>query len=135
MENHAGRPEIAAALDGRVGRSMRFSRTVQKEMMYVAVPAPPPAAGVVRAALPLGAIDRPLTDLYIRIGLGSLAVALLLAALSLAIGRRITRPLEEMRRGAERFAEGRPRGAPGGSRLRGGAHPGRGDEPHGRPAR
>ena len=106
MENHAGRPEVAAALAGEVGRSVRFSRTIQKEMMYVAVPLPPPAAGVVRAALPLGAVDRPLGDLYRRLALGSLAVAVLFTLFSLFIGRRIGRPLEEMRRGAERFAAG-----------------------------
>lgn len=39
MENHRGRPEIAAALDGRTGRDVRRSRTEGVEQLYVAVPA------------------------------------------------------------------------------------------------
>ncbi|MEJ2202015.1 MAG: histidine kinase dimerization/phospho-acceptor domain-containing protein, partial [Desulfuromonadaceae bacterium] len=38
MDNHAGRPEVAEALAGRVGISTRFSNTLQQKMMYVAVP-------------------------------------------------------------------------------------------------
>lgn len=106
MENHADRPEVAAALAGRVGTSVRFSHTVQTPMMYVAVPVESPGAGVVRVALPLDAIDGILRDIYRRIALGGLGVAVLAAALSLFIGRRISRPLELMRRGARRFAEG-----------------------------
>ncbi|MBU0755168.1 MAG: PAS domain-containing sensor histidine kinase, partial [Planctomycetes bacterium] len=38
MENHANRPEIAAAILGRKGVSVRHSYTLDKDMMYVAVP-------------------------------------------------------------------------------------------------
>ncbi|MBE0598237.1 MAG: PAS domain-containing protein [Desulfuromonadales bacterium] len=106
MESHAGRPEIAPALTGRVGTSIRFSRTLQKEMMYVAVPVASPVAGAVRAALPLDAIDLTLRELYLRMVLGGVGVAILAALISLAIARRISRPLEEMRLGAARFAAG-----------------------------
>src|SRR5258705_12808489 len=36
MENHAGRPEIAAALAGRVGSDTRLSNTVGVKFLYVA---------------------------------------------------------------------------------------------------
>jgi len=39
MENHANRPEIAAALAGKVGTDKRVSRTQGVEELYVAVPA------------------------------------------------------------------------------------------------
>ena len=37
MENHAGRPEVRAALAGAVGRDLRRSGTLGVEMLYVAV--------------------------------------------------------------------------------------------------
>ena len=36
MDNHANRPEILMALDGKPGRSTRYSQTLQTQMMYVA---------------------------------------------------------------------------------------------------
>ena len=39
MENHAARPEFAAALKGKTGSDMRKSNTLGVTFMYVAVPA------------------------------------------------------------------------------------------------
>lgn len=50
MENHLSRPEIAAALNGTPGSSIRRSPTTGKDLLYVALPAP---EGVLRLALPL----------------------------------------------------------------------------------
>jgi len=38
MENHAARPEVAAALAGEPGRAMRASETTGVEQLYVAIP-------------------------------------------------------------------------------------------------
>ncbi len=38
VENHAGRPEVSEALDGRVGVAERMSSTVDRLFVYVAVP-------------------------------------------------------------------------------------------------
>jgi two-component system phosphate regulon sensor histidine kinase PhoR len=108
MENHADRPEVAAALGGEVGRATRFSRTLQKNMVYVAVPVVEygQVKGVVRTAVAVNAVDNSLAEVYPSFALGGLAAALLAAALSLFISRRISRPIEEIRQGAERFARG-----------------------------
>ena len=53
MENHATRPEFAAALAGGVGISARFSSTVGTEFLYVAIPS---EDGALRLALPLSEI-------------------------------------------------------------------------------
>jgi len=108
MENHADRPEVRTALAGGVGRATRFSFTLQQEMMYVALPvfADGRVEGVVRAAMAMTAIDRTLRALYLKMVLGGLAAVAAAALLSLFLSRRISRPLEEMRRGAERFARG-----------------------------
>jgi two-component system phosphate regulon sensor histidine kinase PhoR len=52
MENHAGRPEVAAALEGNVGSAVRESRTLGKGFIYAAAPiwVNGEIAGVVRVA-------------------------------------------------------------------------------------
>jgi two-component system phosphate regulon sensor histidine kinase PhoR len=108
MENHAGRPEIKAALSGNRGVYTRYSDTLQQEMMYVAVPMEKngEVIGVVRASIPVSEIDTTLGSIYRKIALAGLFLILLAAGASLYIARRISRPIEEMKRGAERFAEG-----------------------------
>ncbi|MDI6854068.1 MAG: ATP-binding protein [Deltaproteobacteria bacterium] len=108
MENHGDRPEFQDALKGRVGVSTRFSFTLRQDMMYVAVPVKEEnqVVGVMRAALPLTAIARALKSLYLKIALGALVIVLLVAALSWMISRRISRPLDDLTRGARRFAQG-----------------------------
>ncbi len=108
MENHAGRPEIKEALAGRVGRWTRPSPTLQKMMTYVAIPVyeDNQIIAVVRTSIPVTAIDGALRAIRVRIFFGGLAIAVIAAAVSWAISRRISRPLEEMQKGAQRFARG-----------------------------
>jgi two-component system, OmpR family, phosphate regulon sensor histidine kinase PhoR len=108
MDNHGDRPEVQEAIKGRVGVSTRFSFTLGHDLMYVAVPVieQDRIVGVVRASVPMAAIAQALRSLYFRIGLGAVGIALLVAILSLIISRRLTRPLEDLERGARRFARG-----------------------------
>ncbi|MCX8037244.1 MAG: cell wall metabolism sensor histidine kinase WalK [Candidatus Sumerlaeia bacterium] len=110
MEPHAqpDRPEIVAALQGRVEPSIRYSHTLRIKMMYVAVPLEREGniVGVVRTALSLSAIERGLHSFYVHVGVAGLLIALLGAGVSYGVARRIARPLEEIRRGAERYAQG-----------------------------
>lgn len=108
MENHAGRPEVRGALAGHPATATRFSRTLLRDMMYVAVPVTEQGriTGVVRAAMGIDAISGTLDGLYLRVAFAGLVIILITALASLWISRRISRPLEEMTRGAERFAQG-----------------------------
>ncbi len=108
MDNHRDRPEIQEALQGRVGVATRYSFTLKHHMMYVAVPLQPgdQTAGVVRAALPMTAIAQALRGLYLKIALGAAGIALLVTVLSLILARRLSLPLEDLKRGARRFAKG-----------------------------
>ena len=108
MDNHADRPEFQEAMRGRVGVSTRFSFTLGHNMMYVGVPwrQPDGPQGVVRASLPMHAIEGAIRALYVKVALGGLGVALLLAVLSFFIARRISGPLHNLQRGAMRFARG-----------------------------
>lgn len=77
-------------------------------MMYVAVPVDIPEVGVlaVRVATPISAIQVSLRDVITRIAIGGLGVAILATALCLFVAWRITAPIAEMKRGADRFARG-----------------------------
>ncbi len=108
MENHRNRPEIAAALDGRTGKSVRFSDTMHRTLMYLAIPVQRDGevVAVVRTSLPLAVIDWALHTVYRHILVGGVIVAVLVAVVALFVSRRVTRPLEDMRRVAERLARG-----------------------------
>lgn len=108
MEDHSDRPEIINALRQGSGRSLRFSQTLGRNMMYVAIPVggKDRTLAVVRAAIPATAIDRALHDIYVKIFYSGLAVAAFAAVLSWLISRRISRPIVSMTRVAERFAHG-----------------------------
>jgi two-component system phosphate regulon sensor histidine kinase PhoR len=108
MDNHSDRPEIQQALAGRIGISTRHSYTQGIPMMYVAVPVLEHARiiAVVRVSLPVAFIGRTLSGMYFKIALGGMGAALLAALLSLLMARRLSRPLEEMKQGAQRFAQG-----------------------------
>lgn len=108
LENHADRPEIREALAGRVGWSTRHSATLGEDMMYVAVPVRRhgQTVGVARTSLPLRSINSDVRAVQWKIATGGLVIAVLAALVSLVISRRIARPMEEMRTGAERFARG-----------------------------
>jgi two-component system, OmpR family, phosphate regulon sensor histidine kinase PhoR len=108
MDNHADRPEFRQAMAGKVGVSTRFSFTLGHDMMYVAVPwrQKDQPMGVVRASLPMKAIAGAIRALYLKIALGGLVVAFLVAVLGFFMARRISGPLNNLQRGALRFARG-----------------------------
>ncbi|MHC1791962.1 HAMP domain-containing protein [Solidesulfovibrio sp.] len=59
MEDHANRPEVLAARDGRLGQDIRASRTLGRDMLYVAqafAGAEGVPAGIVRLAMPVSAL-------------------------------------------------------------------------------
>lgn len=110
MENHAtpSRSEVMAALRGQRGNAVRHSATLDKDMMYLALPVmrDGAVAAVVRTSLPVTAIGEALEGVHRRLALAGLAVGILAALISLWLSRRVSRPLAAMRQGAERFARG-----------------------------
>ena len=87
MENHSDRPEFQSALKGESGISNRRSYTLDERMIYVALPIKRDGQiiGIIRTALPVTNIDKTLWNLYLKIISGSLAIALLAAAIILFI--------------------------------------------------
>ena len=118
MDNHRLRPEVIMAYAGERGVSVRYSDTLREKMMYVAIPlqaaARPTEAidgkngmkAVIRMAVPITELDYTLSKMRQRIALGCLGISVIVALLTYAISRTVSRPLEEMTRTAERLARG-----------------------------
>lgn len=108
MDNHADRPEVKQAFAGKIGYAMRHSYTLNTELVYLALPLKSDhrVQAVVRVAFPYANYRSALKNLQWHFFLGGLIVVLLTALLSYLISRRISRPLETIRQGAQRFAQG-----------------------------
>lgn len=108
MENHRMRSEIRQAFQGKTGRSIRYSSTMQAELMYVAIPVirNESVVAVVRTSIPVSSIDEALHELGNRIALACIVIALVLAFVSWIVSRSISRPLEELKDGVMRYAGG-----------------------------
>ena len=108
MESHATRPEVLAALEGRPGRAVRYSRTLWQEMMYVAIPVTEDGrlTTVVRTAVPLTRVNNALASLYGSIAVSAIVVAVIAAIIGLSVSRRISGQMRAIKVGAERLAAG-----------------------------
>ena len=103
VENHAGRPEVAAALSGRVGRDERRSGTLGRPFLYLAVPlaggALRMAADAVRVEAEVSALSRAL----VAAGAAGLALA---AALAAGFATLLTRRVRELQSVVKAIAAG-----------------------------
>ena len=108
MDNHAGRPEIRTAYAGGIGRSTRYSHTLNQRMLYVALPLAELSGGraVLRTSVSVSDLDDALRSVYVGTALAGVLVLLLATALSYWLSQRISSPLVALREGAERFARG-----------------------------
>lgn len=108
MENHRDRPEVTEALKGGTGRSVRYSDTLRRTLMYLAIPLRKDGSivGVVRTSLPLSVIDWTLRAEYRHIFLGTAIVGIFFALVAYYLSRQLSRPLDDMRATAERLAAG-----------------------------
>jgi len=103
MENHAARPEVVAALGGKIGSNERQSRTVGTEFLYMAAPA---GDKIVRLAFPLAEIRSHLTEVRKTLLQASLLGLLLAFVLATFVARNIASRLQRIVGFAERIAQG-----------------------------
>lgn len=108
MDNHADRPEFIGALKGEKNTSIRYSRTLEKNFMYVGNPISRDneILAVIRTSIPVDIIDIEIDKIQRKIMLGGFIIAVLAAVVSLIISRRISKPIEKLKKGAESFAKG-----------------------------
>ena len=118
MDNHRHRLEIEEAFAGGVGKSRRFSKTLDENRIYVAIPLRFSAKqssvavsstainAVLRTSVSVSSLNKTLAGIKIRIGVGAVAVMLFAGLITLLISRNISKPLEQMTDSAENFSRG-----------------------------
>jgi len=108
MENHLTRPEVLMALHGGTGSALRYSTTVQENMLYVAVPIHKDAAitGVLRASLFMHGIERILSEFTTNILYVTFCILAIGLLVSFIISRRLTRPIRTLSTAAKRISAG-----------------------------
>jgi two-component system phosphate regulon sensor histidine kinase PhoR len=97
MENHSDRPEIKEAAISGVGTSIRRSKTLQKDLFYLAVLTNQDSRErFLRLSIPLHDVENAMNTIRIRIIISSLAVSLVVIVFGLIQVRRITKSIEEI---------------------------------------
>jgi len=109
MESHRDRPEVREAIANDVGESSRYSETLEREMLYVAIPYRAygnQIRAVIRTSLPLSFLQssiHPIERKVIYLG-GILTVAALL--LSMALSKTLSSSLRGIINASEELAKG-----------------------------
>jgi two-component system phosphate regulon sensor histidine kinase PhoR len=110
MENHStpDRKEILNAIKGDIGYSVRYSSTLKKDTMYVAVPIVKngKVTAVLRTSFFLDTLHRFLNNTYSHIVGLALLVATIAICISYVISKQISTPLEKLKFTASGYAKG-----------------------------
>ncbi|NWF51801.1 MAG: PAS domain S-box protein [Nitrospirae bacterium] len=97
MENHYNRPEIRdAALSGS-GSSIMFSKTLQKDLFYLAITIDRNTSkNFLRLSVPLHDIEKAMNSVRMRIIIASLTSLSIIILIGIIQGKRITKTIEEI---------------------------------------
>ena len=108
MDNHLSRPEIISATQSRVGESSRFSTTLQKPMLYVALKAMDSHSnlGFIRTALSTERIDEEFNYLRKVIIIAASLTTLIALFIGYWLAMSFARPLRQMTIIANDYAQG-----------------------------
>ncbi|MFA4981032.1 MAG: ATP-binding protein [Candidatus Omnitrophota bacterium] len=107
LENHITRPEVQDALKKGLGRSKRFSTSIRKDMLYMAVPLGKGSlAGILRLAIPFQDIELMKSKMLKTIGIAVIFAILATLIASFFVSIMISKPLSEMSAIAKRLAGG-----------------------------
>lgn len=108
MESHKLRPEVIDALSGGVGKSRRFSVTLEEEMLYVALPVEKDTGtlGLVRMSIPLKQVNNLLDALQIRIIIAIAIITLLAVTIAFLLSRNLAKPVRALVGAAKNLAKG-----------------------------
>ena len=108
MENHSTRPEVIAALATGYGEIVRYSTTLNEQMMYVAVSIKDnnQVLGVARVALPLSDVRNSIHHLTIVISLAVILTIIITGFATWFIVRITTRRIREVTQASRKIAAG-----------------------------
>lgn len=108
LENHRNRPEVLAALSGNIGRTIRYSTTIKKDMLYVAMPMELGGriTAVMRMSLPFEDIDDLLNTLRWNILQLASIIIIFSIIIALLFSHIISLPIRELNRASRQVASG-----------------------------
>ncbi|MEW6571500.1 MAG: two-component system histidine kinase PnpS [Nitrospirota bacterium] len=107
MENHADRPEIREAAIGGIGSSIRFSRTLEKNLFYLAIGIDQDSRRrFVRLSMPLQDVEAAVNSLRMNILIVSVGVFFLIVTVGLVQTRKMTRLIREIASFSKEVAAG-----------------------------
>ena len=108
IEDHSGRPEFITAFKSSHGVAIRYSTTLEIDMMYVAVKIAPRGEfmGIVRLAVPLTQIKDLMRKTEYSLAMAFLLCAVLILILNIVVSKRLSQPIEEISRTAEEISKG-----------------------------
>jgi two-component system phosphate regulon sensor histidine kinase PhoR len=112
LENHAGRPEVRAALAAGVGRDERVSASTNARQLYVAVRGGPPGIAVVRVSASLAAVDARVHGVQRAVAGAGLTMLALAALVAWLLARALAQPLVAIGAAARAIAAGGPAAFP-----------------------
>ena len=106
LDNHLYREEIVEAKETGIGSVIRFSDTMQQNMLYTAVPINGTSdyKGYVRLAISMEAVDASVRNLWAYLILALVILFIAAGLVSYRIAKRLTKPIESMTRVAHRIA-------------------------------
>ncbi len=108
LDNHADRPEIKEALAGHIGHNIRYSYSVEKELLYLAIPvfSEQRVIAVVRTSMPYHQAFQIFATLQYQIILFLLLGFLGILIVFFFVSNRLSKPLVEIADNLERVAAG-----------------------------
>lgn len=108
MDNHATRPEFAAALSGNTTAEIRYSNTIGENVLYVAIPFHHQSQiiGVLRISNTLAQVEANFREIRSVLIAAFLITSLLAIAVSVRLAGKFTAPLEKITHAAQEIAQG-----------------------------
>lgn len=105
MDNHLGRTEVKQAEQSGIGRAIRHSDTISRNMLYVAmaVDKDSPHSDIIRLSYSLETVERNINRLWTVLIIGLLLLFLVAAVVSYRIAKGLTSPLEQITDAAKRI--------------------------------
>ncbi len=107
MDNHLDRPEIKDAAISDVGSSIRFSRTLQRDLFYLTIAINQNSdKRFLRLSMPLHGIEKAIDKIRMRIIIASIAALFIVILIGLLQTGRITKSIEEIAAFSREIAAG-----------------------------
>ncbi len=108
MDNHLNRPEIQEARIRNTGRSVRFSKTLEIDTLYIAFPIreTDDIRGYIRLARPLVEIRQSVRDINLLVLQSLLIVGTLSLLIAFIFTSRLVSPIQEMEQFTRRLQDG-----------------------------